>query len=129
MNKSIAPALTREEWAKQEATREPSEATYSRVGHTGVNRDAVCIVSRYGSGCTDDPEALHALAAFCLDGRPFGFTQDEARVVLKYVEHVGCNCGDNQCHAADDSELLASAASKIAALLPPPDVAKAETPS
>lgn len=61
----------------------------------------------------------HGIAAANLHGQPFGFTQDEARVVAKYAAHVGCNCGDNQCHEEGDEALLLSAAAKIAALLSP----------
>lgn len=42
------------------------------------------------------------------------FTAAEAAVVAKYAEHVGCNCGDNQCHEDGEAELLRSAAAKIA---------------
>ena len=88
---TITPALTRKQW---DATDPAS---------VGPRRMLDGATALFGT------DGLHPLAALCLHGQPFGFTQEDV----------------DACRSADDEEWakwqpqLAALAEKIAALLPP----------
>lgn len=110
----IPPALTPEQWAsgKRSEGAWKIELVNDRQQHAPdyelwINDVYVSLDDR------------HAMAAFCLFGQSFGFTQEEATAVAYALEHVGCNCGDGQCHTDEHEGLLRSVHAKISALLPP----------
>lgn len=112
-NPPIPPALTADEWFVRHASRshvvDGDEVGHARFGFIGMNKGAFCLVSAYsGSGATDDPRAMHGVAALCLHGHSFGFTHsDVALLRFMYEDHGG--------------DQLLDIADRIAALLPPQD--------
>jgi hypothetical protein len=68
----IQPALTPEQWRKQEAT----DRTWF-IEHDGVAlwEDGSVTVEEHG------PIARHGTAALCLYGQPFGFTQEDVEML------------------------------------------------
>lgn len=109
----IKAALTAEEWSTFDVSgfvnQRPTMVKYIdgdvEVGNTIV-----------------PAEHLHALAALCLHGQPFGFTWEDVEEVRSCA--LGFRCGD---FAGGNGEPYASRldalADRIAALLPPEDAA------
>lgn len=108
----LRPALTPEQWKEFEPVvhlvgTEPWAAVV--LGNHSVFRDAEKFAilgdSREDGGAVSDANR-HAIAAFCLHGQPFGFTQKDVVWLRRLHEDTGWALG-------------ASLADRIAALLPP----------
>ena len=110
-------ALSEEEWARK-----------SKAGHSDRGFWQAVSIQSDGRVATSDTEGFaasgdmrHALAALCLHGQPFGFTQYDVnclRVVATYSRTIG----DAFLHHPDGSSRankLDDLADRIEALLPP----------
>lgn len=97
----VQPALTPEEWARVRAFGD--EAVFSVSGPGDAEGWGQPALRRQGA------PGIHALAALCLHGQPFGFTREDARTLRECVEH------DKPC----DIPRLLHLADRIEALLPP----------
>lgn len=96
MNDTIAPALSREDWAK------PFDFSDNSAGTTYDGRMVCC----FGGVTAVVPDrSRHAHAAIALEGMPFGFTWDDVDALNAAADYV--------------PPRLASIAARIAALLPP----------
>ena len=79
------------------------------------------------------PSLRHALAALCLYGQPFGFTQEDVDALLSNLHDDDCGAlwalydHECTCHRSPTIARLQSLAARIAALLPPSD-SRPETP-
>lgn len=107
--KKIEAALTPEEWEdcafKDKYADELNEPRCSATWwpRPGVPAAMTPELDVQGYGFQSGGKNLHALAALCLHGQPFGFTWEDVRV-LREQFHVN---------------LLQDLADRIAALLPP----------
>jgi hypothetical protein len=128
MTDDIRPALSAEEWT-------PRVHYKAYVGSDGG--DAACIrvdgdaqrwmdtgdITIHNEYCIDRP---HALAALCLYGQPFGFSQED----VERLERVGndyiawANDSDELDRNIEDGFALIRLASRIRALLPPEETPK-----
>lgn len=120
----IAPALTAQEWRDgyigidvEVHLKTPGLSTVGPRVHVEVKGYPL-------GGSMGDVRDLHALAALCLYGQPFGFTREDVRVLERVSRNLLSNPEfdpqtGNPYHAKGYH--LASIASRIAALLPPPD--------
>jgi hypothetical protein len=114
---TIRPALTAEEWKRSLV----NHATLRREGIEGNVeygfRGRLSIGNQHSSGSAP-PEWNHVIAALALHGQPFGFTREELDAIEDAAQWTwifgAVKCGH-----------LASAAAKLAALLPR---ARPETP-
>lgn len=99
MAEEIQPALTAEEWRCGFAER-PNRTVELGVLVTDHTDYTISV---------QDERTLHALAALCLYGQPFGFTREDLKALMWAID--------------DSGDLLAaklrSLADRIAALLPP----------
>lgn len=108
----MKPALTREEWERAIEQIAHDEDFIAGVGHR--LGDAELRSSRrqelaayfLESGFPRGPEALHAAAALCLHGQPFGFTWEDVATL-------------RSMSARDILDAYDSIADRIEALLPP----------
>ncbi len=96
----MKPALSAEEWLCRHTRRDGCEFWISHDG-------GEVVLDRSRPGVTT-PEDRHALAAFCLDGQPFGFTREDAELVRIASGEV-----------SDRYRRLQGLAERIEALLPP----------
>lgn len=127
----IAPALTPEEWDRgivelRDAGRanispvEPSNShcmSQWRPGELHISCGE-CVV--WGHGVQAMTKDRHAIAALCLYGQPFGFTQQEAYVMRRLVayESLAAWTTDRLGQSIPYFDTIASVARKIAFLLP-----------
>lgn len=105
---SDTPALTPEEWASGEAERGEHLWLSRRSGLTaGWSHDGVPLAGME-----------HAVAALCLYGQPFGFTQEDVELLREamVLDHYD-GTGIDIVPGTDDK--LSNLAARIAALLPP----------
>ncbi|MDB4876449.1 MAG: hypothetical protein JWM41_2895 [Gemmatimonadetes bacterium] len=128
MSDEIPPALTKEEWAKATVFGRgcDGDLSFHRAdgGDIVVMEDCVHQDIRIGEASTQ-----HAVAALLLHGQPFGFTQE----MVAAVEFSALGTArkdllplreDGTIDMASVNALAQLAAIRIAALLPPPDVAR-----
>lgn len=103
------PALTAEEWEKGVINR-PCDAHYNHGLNMdrGIDGEGAPVVHIDANTIEDTSrhhgDTLHAIAAFCLYGQPFGFTHEDVKKLL---------------WIPPDQDTLESVAARIAALLPP----------
>lgn len=97
---SIPPALTTLEWAHPCSEKELRWA---------------CREVFVGQGKSLNSVSRHGLAALCLDGQPFGFTQEDVELLRKMRESYDLDLGLDGITAPVFEGIIA----KIAALLPP----------
>lgn len=114
----IPPALTPDEWRDGYDSKELSIRQKS-AGLDGSKRLAVYVRAWPLGGSMGDPRDLYALAALCLYGQPFGFTQEEANALCACLPDEP-NAYEESC-SPDATTLDAAwrAVQKIRALLPP----------
>lgn len=109
------PALTPEEWVDGRITfPEPTSISADEWDLAYRRHPSGEVVWEYvNEGCDrgKSVDRPHAMAALCLFGQPFGFTQEDVAALL-YTLDDAAKCGTD--------EKLASIAARIAALLPPP---------
>lgn len=140
MTDDIQPALSPEEWKTQRIDFPELAATGGMGESIIIQRNPVgLLVSR---DCVVPPSKQHALAALCLYGQPFGFTQrdvDEMSDLAACWEEEATWSDEAGGHSAYRAELTnkgvwgknaescrrraaiaRSLASRIASLLPPP---------
>lgn len=135
----IPPALSVDEWQFGRYVSGELEVYMKSPGLDGTKRLEVIVRAHPLGGSMADPRGLHALAALCLYGQPFGFTQED-------VECLRCCAADQRKHMTDWLEVgevdlattgkqrliiaesyrriadwFDSLADRIAALLPPPN--------
>jgi hypothetical protein len=114
MSDEIAPALTPEEWTP----------CYGAAGYLGADVDSSEEAIQAGGAqrwtgglLTFNNEYTinkpHAVAALCLHGQPFGFTQAHVTALRRYLGLVPERPDWN------DNHLATEAIDRIAALLPP----------
>ena len=107
----IKPALTAEEWLTGYESGD-LEIQLRNGGRVGVTVKAYPL-----GGTTGDPRDLSALAALCLHGQHFGFTQEDVvnhREAATACVALGQTIGPGSIH-----NWHASMADRIEALLPP----------
>lgn len=97
MSEKIEPALTPEEWA----TRQRKSGERLQIEHEG------CEIPRGDRA---------AVAAFCLDGQPNGFTHRHLAALRDTIEELEA---DGTRTSDEILRLLHETADRIAALLPP----------
>jgi hypothetical protein len=123
MSDEIAPALSAEQWeardyrqaareldtwAKEQQSADDSTEYVAKLGLSETG--SVIVMNRAHDRVLVPPPARAALAAFALDGQPFGFTQDDILALRAAAE------------AVDDAglaEALRELATRLEALLPP----------
>ena len=107
---AVQPALTAEEWAKWLSPEMQYDRECDRLDYfSGSYGGGICIDGRY----RDDD--LRAVAALCLYGQPFGFTQEDVDAITRCLESdVWITV-----YQYEDAEPLESIRARIAALLPP----------
>ena len=138
----IRPALTPEEWAElaargafdRDKTTIPEwgDDEWTRLGFSKAEEGGV-YVEDYWSQTTKPraasahvrPSNRHALAALCLYGQPFGFTQEDVEFLCDWLtgEHDTAFEGDDEVDCGEmpeDRSKRLNLANRIAALLPPP---------
>ena len=103
-DETVRPALTPEEWADEVVSRDVG-TNFEMVEH--VERGRAVHMDGWVSGGD-----LHALAALCLHGQPFGFTREDVRLL-----HFVMMQFTPETDGWDDD--LTSLADRIEALLPP----------
>lgn len=103
--KTVGPAFSPEQWpyARFEDTTGGYELSYAEY-----DRELEMVVDH------SVPLDRHKLAALCLFGQPFGFTQEEAEFLAAWADDPGDDVTPFG-HA-----LFQSLAEKVKALLPPP---------
>lgn len=114
---TIPPALTPEEWAHPDMYVERDGFyVYAPRGIIGPVVGATDSSGGVGLG-----QIQHAVAALCLYGQPFGFTQEDVALLRAAViyEPYGF-CDEPRDIDADATERLARVTAKVAALLPAP---------
>jgi hypothetical protein len=115
MTYKIAPALTPEEWAEgKKAKAFTSEYKGVLPFEEAVHRGSAygfALADQYETTSTNDPELMHAAAALCLHGQPFGFTWEDVKMLRDNVASQGPR------ESAFGAFL--NLADRIAALLPP----------
>ena len=119
----VKPALTDREW--RDGVYESSDLRVARRGAAldGSPRlDIEAKASPIGSGVLGDPRDLHATAAFCLDGQPFGFTRKDVERHREQAEHrrrLAVEDADWARAHHEYADWHDSMANRIAAMLPP----------
>lgn len=111
----IEAALTPEEWGR---------IWYVQRENLELDGTPPFCIDQFGSGVTiHNPKTLHTLAALCLYGQPFGFTQEDlAYLTAAIADQRVIGERSSGLHRANAPRMLAgleSLASRIAALLPP----------
>jgi len=118
MSDTIGAALTPEEWAAGSA--EFGRYTVSRYqydcedGGIGVELQVSSDLAQKDWSHAPD-ELVHAAAALCLHGQPFGFTQDDVTTILNALNEGAGWYGVS----GDTLEELKGIMVRIEALLPP----------
>ena len=103
----ISPALTPDEWQRRVVDRPPRAITA---------HDGVLTVHGVGTSVQIPDELRHPLAALCLHGQPYGFSQADLRsleAIYRWVIADPRNLGP----VADDVERVYDLADRITALL------------
>lgn len=105
--RQLASAL--DDWARAKPERRSADDPTEYVAKLGVSYDG-CVVamSRAHDRVMIPPPARPVLAAFALDGQPYGFTADDVAAVRRAAELGGL-----------DQARLTHLAGRIEALLPP----------
>ena len=101
MSEEIKPALTPQDWERREVDRPPRAIT---------DRNGVLKVHGIGTSVIIPDEFRHPLAALCLDGQSYGFTQDDVELIELFAR------GDPSEYIRAECRSLAN---RIAALLQP----------
>lgn len=115
----IPNALTPEEWVVGYYDSRELEIRVKTPGLDGSKRLHVNVRAWPLGGTMGDPRDLHALAALCLHGQPFGFTHeecDELRRAITFGEEAWC---DSVILNEQSVAVFRSILAKVAALLPP----------
>lgn len=108
---TIPPAMTPEEWARCGFDHSALNAERFRDLFLGRPTGNLGVRIKHDLWATETPQECHTLAALCLYGQPFGFTQEEVTALRESAEDD---------HAAyEHHATLRSLAAKLAALLPP----------
>jgi hypothetical protein len=127
---NVRPALTPAEWAEGSARGRGCDS--DQEFHRHSDGDLSMMEDGAVAAIIGDPATMHALAALALDGQPFGFTWgevtillNEARVLQMVTLPLVRSRGDAEHEALLEAKVagLKSIASRIAALLPPREVA------
>lgn len=107
----ITAALTPEEWE----CGGPNEAPgIVRDVHAGLLYWGVRITAQSSDEAEiQSPRDRHAVAALCLHGQPFGFTQADINLICRRFDI------SDDAWRSEDEELAASLVARVAALLPP----------
>lgn len=117
---TITPALMPQEWTGC-AVERGDELAYLQTGNELVIRN------KDDSGTWDygtaGPAMLHAVAALCLVGQPFGFTRDDVGALNEAINEFRVKgiapIDPHSAEFRETAEALQSIADRIAALLPP----------
>lgn len=107
---SVRPALTAEEWAGWSSVGVELDEGVDGVLVQRIGVSRIDIEPERGTVATFDDGMIHALAALCLHGQPFGFTRADVELVLRH---------DLYDHEHPTAKALRDLAGRIAALLPP----------
>jgi len=136
----VLPALTPDEWKtrdyRQRAadidawtkrstdTQAIDDATQfaAKIGVT-AGGDCVIVMSRAHDTVLVPPPARHALAAFALDGQPYGFTAADLAQLRRAAQWAAnsAQVGGESDAARDAAAVIQRVAALVAALLPPAD--------
>lgn len=111
----IRAALTPEEWRDGYHSDGLSVVLRGSMGTPG-NRVHVAVRDHPLGGALGDPRDVHALAALCLHGQPFGFTWED----VEFLRAEGQACIDGDLISdTTTAAAFTSLADRIEALLPP----------
>lgn len=119
------PALTPAEWRTETAMIRDEETPQ---GYGFIQGGECFHIRTEERGVFLSSEKRHALAALCLHGQPFGFTQQDVQRLREKVDHAEAD-QENMALAEDEAQeaeamseaaWLRSLASRLAALLPRP---------
>lgn len=114
MSEPVKPALTPEQWAKQGKNHDPFH----------IREDGALVIT----GVLVTPGQRNRLAALCLYGQPFGFSQEDVEALRLLASALLAEAtGDWEFTVGGSAELhgaqrrAQSLAERISALLPPSD--------
>ena len=123
----LKPALTAEEWVSPSCNngievylRDDGGDLVQVFRSTEI--DALCVTPDKGGRFVLPPDEVHTLAAVCLHGQPFGFTQYDIEVIAWMVDMVdilGVALNQDEHKSARRCAIIRSIADRIEALLPP----------
>lgn len=119
-NREIAPALTPEEWKGGYYYSDDLRLNRKNAGIGGQPRLNVEVLSHPLGGVTNDQRDLHALAALCLYGQPFGFNAIDVEFLNERADAAEAYGRDlMNDRAMESAEKFRALAARIEALLPP----------
>ena len=108
----MKPALSWDEW----------ERGMGDVLNGYASEDLGVIDIRADLGHHSLQGGIHKLAAFCLEGQPFGFTREDVEMLREEAGTIALDSGMDRDAWAIAAKNLTNLADRIEALLPPEDV-------